>query len=168
MTDIPTLAEQYSDALAVGQPRDVVGAAGYAGRIERLGYLLWRVLHGGDIASVIPLRDTFYLAIQERARRKNWWQPAEAAEIHGLADRVLRWYLINVCHRCQGRRYEPVPGVARVLSDKPCPACHGYGRLAIETAVPVGRVGRAKELAGILDLADQRMIDATRRARYES
>ena len=164
MIDGPGIAEQYSDAIAAGMARDVVGAVAFAGREEVIGYLLWRVLHGGDIAAIPALRDELLGAVTARMRKRNW-RDDEQSDAPQITDRVLRWYLIHVCPACQGRRYLPVPGVDRVLSDHPCPACHGNGRLAIERAVPASRVGRAKEIAGILDVADSRMLDQVWRAR---
>lgn len=53
------------------------------------------------------------------------------------ADRVLWYFLDDVCDACEGRGYQVVEG-ARRLSDKQCPACHGTGRVS----PPGGEAGK--------------------------
>lgn len=161
----PGAAEQYSDAIGRGQARDIVGAAGMAGRNERVGALLWRALHGGDRTVVVQLRTELFGMVMSHATRKHW-PGGDRAKAKPLAAQVLGWYLNNACRECKGRRYRSVPGVDRVLSDAPCAACHGTGLIAIERIVPILQIGRAKEIAVLLDLAESRMaekIDTTRR-----
>lgn len=165
--DIPTNTEQYSDALAAGAShRNIVGTAGIAGRRERIGHLLWRVLWGGDIGSIPALRGELNEQVAALAKRRRW-QAHEQDEAPDLADRVLRWYLVQVCYRCKGRRFQQVPGTPH-LSASACPVCRGAGRLGLERAVPHGRLERAKQIALILDLAEQRMSDRVRQAKRDT
>lgn len=50
---------------------------------------------------------------------------------------IVAWWLHKVCKRCHGRRYDVVPGTAR-LSAKQCPSCGGTG----EARVPGGEIGK--------------------------
>ncbi|HWS73661.1 MAG TPA: hypothetical protein VN324_00835, partial [Quisquiliibacterium sp.] len=52
---------------------------------------------------------------------------------------------------------EPLADGRAVLSDDPCPACHGDGATPIERVVPAALIGRAKDIAQLLSESDQTM-----------
>lgn len=62
---------------------------------------------------------------------------------------VIAWWLHRVCSKCEGRKFDVVPGTAR-LSAKQCSRCGGSG----EARVPQGEIG--KRAANYLDDCLQR------------
>ncbi|AVS82167.1 hypothetical protein C8244_14795 [Paracidovorax avenae] len=63
---------------------------------------------------------------------------------HSVATAVLYWWLQPTCSACEGRKFESVPGTAR-LSSRACKACAGTGL----SRVPHGEAGR--RMANFID-----------------
>lgn len=153
MTDRPVLAETYGCATSAGRSAaPVVGAAGMAGRLLPLGPLLWRARYSLDRSVFPDLRARLMAAVVHQAVRRHWSGP-ERAQARNLAARTLNWWIFGLCRTCTGRRYQPIPG-APGLSARPCEACHGSGRLALELVIAPELLNRAREIATMLDTVD--------------
>jgi hypothetical protein len=161
--NIPTTAELYGDAVAAGaSTRDVIGAAGFAGRNAVIGALLWRALHGGDRTVVAKLRGHLYDVARAMATR-NHWNHREVAALKPLTAKVLSWYLADTCRTCNGRKYRRIPGTP-MLSATSCQTCRGIGRQSIDRAFPETSQRCARQLATYLDTAESEMATKVRRA----
>lgn len=70
---------------------------------------------------------------QVEAQLKKWGEEDAKA----TANAVVIWWLQQACRSCHGRKFEIVPGTAR-LSNKTCKPCGGTGHARI----PHGDIGR--------------------------
>lgn len=70
---------------------------------------------------------------QVEAQLKKWGEEDAKA----VANAVVIWWLQQACRSCNGRKFEIVPGTAR-LSNKTCKPCGGTGHARI----PHGDIGR--------------------------
>lgn len=77
---------------------------------------------------------------QVETQLKKWGEEDAKA----VADAVVIWWLQQACRSCNGRKFEIVPGTAR-LSNKTCKPCGGTGHARI----PHGDIGR--RMANFLD-----------------
>lgn len=156
--DVRTTPERYGSAAVAGNLRpasdhptdlDTIAAAGAAALSERLGVMLLRLRCAND-------RHAWHEALAEFRQRavrlavRKRWRAISRHQVKALAELVLRWWCFDVCPACKGRRFKLLPNVPNFLSDEPCPSCYGEGHSPIERAVPVERIGRAKDLAEIL------------------
>lgn len=71
----------------------------------------------------------------------------EDAEAAGVE--IVRWWLHQICHVCQGRKFQVIEGTSRV-SDKACTVCHGTGK----SETPHEQTGR--KLASWMDQCVER------------
>lgn len=165
-----TDAERYGTAIGAGRLRqrmeglaaaDVVGAAGFAGASQPLGIALWRAVYGNDRHAYVQAGQLLISATLTMARKRRWQERPKA--LKSLAVAVLQWSVFGVCPQCAGRGLLPVDGVPNVMSDDPCPGCHGDGATPIERSVPTHQIGRAKDIAQILVDAHDEMYKAMRR-----
>lgn len=168
---VRTRRERYGAAASNGQLRvrddrmtdaDTIAAAGMAGAREPLGIAWWRAKYSNDRHAYRHTQALLMLKVAHVARRRRWVEQPKALKL--LAGKVMAWATFGVCVRCMGRGMLPLDGLPNVLSDDPCPACHGDGHVSIESAVPAQHVGRAKDIAQLLAEADQ-TIDAAMWAR---
>jgi hypothetical protein len=158
-----TKAESYGRAAVAGQLRfvderrtdlDTIAAAGMAAQHEPVGMTIWRGMYANDARSFRAALVLIQGRVRNLARRKRWREPPGVLR-HLTAD-VFGWWVFGICVTCQGRGHPVVDGIDRVLADDDCPACYGTGRVLIEHAVPVELVGRAKDIAQLLAVAERR------------
>lgn len=102
---------------------DFIRACGVVGVKHSLGVSLWRLKYGGDSREFRAVLD----GLTRLMERRPWPAGVDPAD---TVVRVVKHWLDDVCHACDGRGYELVPG-APVLSDTPCQVCGGEGRLKL-------------------------------------
>ena len=101
---------------------DIVRACGMVAGKQPLGMSLWRLKYGGDHREMGPA----VAGLVGMMVRRGW----HGDEIPALVVAVLRHWLDDVCPSCLGRGYDVMPG-SPMLSDQPCDACKGEGRLPL-------------------------------------
>jgi len=104
---------------------DIIRACGMVGAKFPLGVSLWRLKYAGDSREFRSALDGLCLLMERRGLA-----PENVPEAIDTVVAVLKHWLDDVCHVCEGRGYELVPG-APVLSEKPCQACGGEGRVKL-------------------------------------
>lgn len=104
---------------------DIIRACGMVGAKFPLGLSLWRLKYAADSQEFRRVLDGL---VEMMVRR---W-PEEEGVPNTVAD-VVRHWLDDVCHTCNGLGYKCVPG-APVLSDDACEVCQGAGRLKLPRA----------------------------------
>jgi len=125
--------QKYTRALGSSNLRDdahhhtteVLAAAALC---RDLGTKLFRVKYAGDATTYPALLEAWREIVITKASHRRWPADVSPAKIARLS---LDHWLNDVCLACTGRAYEPVKGVASVLSDAPCRACAGSGRRAV-------------------------------------
>ena len=117
--DSANLGESAIDELA---DIDIIRACGMVGAKFPLGVSLWRLQYSGDSREFRACLDGL---VEMFGRR--WPEHADGSD---AVVEVVKHWLDDVCHTCNGRGYEMVPG-APVLSEKPCHVCGGEGRLKL-------------------------------------
>lgn len=101
---------------------DIVRACGMVGAKFPLGVSLWRLKYSGDSREFRSALDGLAEMMEKR------W--AEGVDVTDVVVQVVKHWLDDVCHACNGRGYEMVPG-APVLSEKQCGVCGGEGRVKL-------------------------------------
>lgn len=104
---------------------DIVRACGMVGAKFPLGVSLWRLKYAADAREFRAVIDGLTSMIEKR------W-PDEGPLVSTVAA-VVRHWLDDVCHACNGLGFKPLPGVP-VLSDEACEVCEGTGRLKLQRA----------------------------------
>jgi hypothetical protein len=104
---------------------DVVRACGMVGAKFPLGVALWRLKYAADTREFRTVLDGLVQMMEKR------W-PDEGAMVSTVAT-VVRHWLDDVCHACNGLGFKTLPGVP-VLSDEACEVCEGSGRLKLQRA----------------------------------
>ncbi len=140
---------------------DKVAAAGLAGIGESLGVMLFRLKYANESRLYQEVRTHLILFAQAESKRRRWNE--KAMNVGRLVKTVLDVWLIEACIACEGRGYSVLLG-APVLSDQPCPACGGRGRMALDRPVlnhgnvPAGHRwdDRARWLLGAIHAAESR------------
>lgn len=173
MSDRITDPERYGMAAGSGQlthrlermtPADTVAAAAMAGRTEPLGLALWRTRYANDRTAYRHAQALLCARVANVSRRRKWGEAPKALRL--LAHQVFAWSVFGVCPVCTGRGQrlvgEPLADGRAVLSDDPCPACHGDGCTPIERVVPVRLIGRAKDIAQLIAESDRTMGEGVR------
>lgn len=89
------------------------------------------------------------------ACRSDW--KLEPRQLRELARMTLKHWVLPVCPKCSGRKFDEIPGTHR-LGNRPCPACHGTG----ERPLPRGEHRRMTAILAALD-ADQSNINTRMR-----
>lgn len=137
---------------------DALAAMAMTGRI---GSRLFRVRYDNDAEAYARLLDDWIEIVRFRAVLQNWPAASPPAKV---AKRALDHWMFDVCPTCTGRAFEPLPGNPRVLSDRPCPACHGTGRSEVVIYSPFHR-NVAEMVDYLQDLHMQANADAAKRLR---
>jgi hypothetical protein len=130
---VSSVIQKYTRALGSSNLRDdahhhsteVLAAAALC---RDLGTKLFRVKYAGDATTYPALLESWREIVITKASHRRWPADASPAKIARLS---LDHWLNDVCPACTGRAYEPVKGVASVLSDAACRACVGTGRRAV-------------------------------------
>lgn len=102
---------------------DVLGAIGMAG-IKHKGYLaLFRIkyLHDMDEAKNAQQQLT------EWARKGLSLKGQNTKQAKHIADKVMKYWLVDTCALCSGLKYEVDPG-SPYLSNRVCKRCRGTGK----------------------------------------
>lgn len=102
---------------------DIIRACGMVGAKMPLAVSLWRLKYSGDSREFRSVLDGLTLLME----RHKW---PEGTDSVGTVVAVVKHWLDDVCHACNGRGYELVIG-APVLSEKQCEVCAGEGRLKL-------------------------------------
>ena len=89
-----------------------------------LGSRLFRVKYAHDATSYKSLLEAWKVKVSKKAAHRRWPQHVSVENVAGTS---LDYWLNDVCSICTGKGHLPLPGVP-VLSDEPCPACHGTGK----------------------------------------
>ena len=84
-----------------------------------LGVSLWRLKYAADSGEFRSVLDGLVQMFEKR-----WGDNADASN---AVVAVVRHWLDDVCHSCNGLGYKPVIG-APMLSDEMCEVCGGSGR----------------------------------------
>lgn len=105
---------------------DVVRACGMVGAAMPLGVSLWRLKYAADTREFRAVLDGLTQMMDKR------WPDEPGGTVSTVAV-VVRHWLDDVCHSCNGLGYKPVPG-APVLGDEPCDVCGGSGRSKLPRA----------------------------------
>lgn len=121
---------QVSSDLSEGQDGeladvDLVRACGLVSATMPLGVALWRLKHSDDIREL-------------RHALEGLERLAQAGRREISRERivsVLRHWIDDACGPCDGRGYMVIAG-APALSDRPCEACGGRGRVALPVEGP--------------------------------
>ena len=98
---------------------DIVRACGMVGAKFPLGVSLWRLKYAADSREFRSVLDGLVQMFEKR-----WGDNADASN---AVAAVVRHWLDDVCHSCNGLGYKPVIG-APMLSDEMCEVCGGSGR----------------------------------------
>ena len=98
---------------------DIVRACGMVGAKFPLGVSLWRLKYAADSREFRGVLDGLVQMFEKR-----WGDNADASN---AVVAVVRHWLDDVCHSCNGLAYKPVIG-APMLSDEMCEVCGGSGR----------------------------------------
>ena len=98
---------------------DIVRACGMVGAQFPLGVSLWRLKYAADSREFRSVLDGLVQMFEKR-----WGDNADASN---AVVAVVRHWLDDVCHSCNGPGYKPVIG-APMLSDEMCEVCGGSGR----------------------------------------
>ncbi len=161
--------EWYGSAVSAGRLQqraerntaaDVIGAAGLAGARSTMGAALWRAAFANDRAAYAAALAHLKRQVSHAAARRHW--PESPRVLKELAGDVLQWKVFGVCPGCLGRGHPGIDGVPTVLSDEPCAQCRGHGWTRIETAIEAQHVDRARDIAQLLDDADENFARAIR------
>jgi hypothetical protein len=135
--DAPTLEERYSGAARSSDltvhpdhrgDADLLIAAGLATSHTTRGAVamkIWRMQADGTRIGIGQVADQL-AEWPHRAKMR-----ARNRTSRRVAETVLAWMLSSVCIRCQGRKYELVPGT-QVTSEHFCQLCDGGGRPPLE------------------------------------
>lgn len=105
---------------------DIIRACGMVGQAMPVGVALWRLKYSGDSREFGHVME----GLMALASKQAWKTPVD---VQDTVYRVVRHWLDDVCHPCQGRGYETVQGTP-MLSDVPCSACGGTGRSKLAQA----------------------------------
>jgi len=153
----PGIEEQYASAndssnLRVEAERrsdaDILIAAGWSA--SRIGAALMRLQTKADRLALEGVHGQVIIQAQR------WGMERPEA----IATAVLAWWLSHVCGRCNGVRFELIPGTP-ALSAKQCQPCRGTG----ETVLPYGEAGR--RLAAWMDDCRERGAQSIKRRLHD-
>jgi len=149
-----TISDRYSTAIrssnlgskpeTVQSDSDVIGAIGYAGKETRtaadgstysgapLATALLRLFMGDNhgTTAVIGIMSDMAWRYADRNRLK-----LRRIQAEDIARAVLAWHRDGVCKTCGGHGFDLTPGgrdSRRALTDRPCPACKGTGKLIFD------------------------------------
>lgn len=150
------ILERYSQAVnsddlsvderTVFSDTDVLGAAGLAGRHNRLGIALTRLFADGKAEAV--LEEMSELAFKRSRTLRIKLSGVQAMD---LARAVLGWYRFGVCQPCGGTGYQTIPGTP-VQGDE-CTHCKGTGKLPFDRQFPQDVLELARWLSAEIDRA---------------
>jgi hypothetical protein len=148
-----------SDPRTTMSDADVIGAAGLAGRTQRLSMALYRLFTGGDDTS----QGNCIRIMTRMLVGKAWhFQQVTLTEIEAedLAKAALAWFRFGTCKVCGGHGYMVLPGQElgdgrAVLGDSPCPACKGTGKVAYDSQFKADRVELMRWLASEVERAER-------------
>lgn len=154
------LLERYDEALHTGQivvdsehrtSADYLIAAAWAQASDRrniAALALFRLHEKLSDEGVAVIRSWAIQAMcREYARGKSPLRPTAAREIFEI---VLHWKLEGVCPRCDGRKFQLVPGT-QVISGHACDLCLGAGREPVQHRLPKRHHDAGRWLADQLD-----------------
>lgn len=105
---------------------DIVRACGMVGAKFPLGVSLWRLKYAADSREFRNVLDGLTQMMDKR------WPGEPGGSVSTVAV-VVRHWLDDVCHSCNGLGYKPAPG-APMLSDEMCEVCEGSGRSKLPRA----------------------------------
>lgn len=104
---------------------NVIIAMGFVGQSSgRMASALLRLAFDDDLTAVKEART---LVIKEAKAFNARWRIAAFRDLVRVADTAIAYYLWPTCPKCEGRKYQLVPGTPH-LSDRECTKCHGTGR----------------------------------------
>lgn len=138
MNDRVTTKERISRAMVSGNLKVSSNGVGDAEYLTALGMAAARAnpaasaalrLHlAQDRSSFGDLRRATLVEAQRMNLRERWG--LLGAQLRAAVDDALHHYIVPVCSRCQGLRFETVPGTP-MLSNRHCRACNGTGERKI-------------------------------------
>lgn len=137
--DMLTRAEQSSDLqhhdyqCAV----DVLGAVGMATVNEPTHMALYRLKYLND-AGQVEICKAVFIRWSYRAMQNRKMEPSGASRV---GVQALTAWIGDVCHACQGRKYEVIGGTP-TLSGKACCSCGGTGKNRIRGHGDIAEVMR--------------------------
>lgn len=105
---------------------DIIRACGMVGAKFPLGVSLWRLKYAADSREFKPVVEGLTAMLEKR------WPDEEGMSVSTVAV-VVRHWMDDVCHSCNGLGYKTLPGVP-VLGDEACEVCEGTGRLKLQRA----------------------------------
>ena len=132
-----TIEERYGTAIEAsdltmhperGGPVDTLTAAGMVGVMHPLAMELWRWVYGDDANARHEVLCGLVKWMRAQSRARRWDKDKSIVEVTVV---VADWYRNRVCNVCHGVSYELIPGTP-MLSDVPCPACHGSGERSLD------------------------------------
>lgn len=147
---------------------DVIGAAGLTGKKRRLDMALYRLFVGGDDTSQSNCIRILQMMLISKA-----WEADQViinrTEAEDLAKAALAWFRFGTCKTCGGHGYMVLPGQEigdgrAVLSDSPCPACKGTGKVPYESQFTEQRVELMRWLAVKIEVAEKSAGSAAMKA----
>ena len=134
MDEPKTTKERISHAMVSGNLKVASNGVGDAETMLAVGMAAQQVnpaaslalrLHWANDASVFrDLRRAVVKEVQRMNLQERWRFVGDQLRL--VADQALRHFILPVCDKCLGLKYETIPGTP-MLSSRPCRACHGTG-----------------------------------------
>lgn len=176
MSDKPTIAERYLRATEATSllvkplpgPVDVLMAAGMSAQgdpMKLVALTLYRMRESGKTGGfdgVCEALTEWLLTKCKRARASMGYRRMR----HKVVERVVFWWLNDVCQHCHGRGHPVIPGTPVMDDSRHCQHCNGTGRVPLERIVQQDFAPEAKLLAIELERVSNELFgEAARKLR---
>jgi len=171
MTEPITTKERISHAMVSGNLKSSANGIGDAEYLTALGMAACKA---DPAASAVMRLNLAHDATQYKEIRKSTIKEAGrlnirerwgfvADQIRNVADQALRHFIMPLCDKCLGQKYETIPGTP-MLSSRPCRACKGTGERPVMSKYRSQIAGLLNWLGRIEDELEQAVRAKTRPA----
>lgn len=105
-----------------------------------------------DMRGARGIAERMAIEVMQRSKPHRMAKPTiSRIEAVDLSINVLKWWQMQTCPKCEGRRHPVIPGTPHLDTTRACSHCHGTGIRPLRKHVKGQHLKLAEWMAGALD-----------------